>query len=225
MVYVSTPSLVAFTNIPGFYINLPIGAVSSILLLVIKIPERNEKTRNKEATILSTLSKLDLVGFCLFAPFSVQFLLALEWGGTKYLWKSATIIGLFCGAGVTFLVFAAWEYHHGDEAMIPYSMLRKRVVWCSCLVIGFFFGGLLIHSYYLPIYFQAVKGVSPALSGVYVLPAILSQMMMAVISGVLGEFSSLRLKIGLLTGWQLANWDTISRGSQRVEQFSRLHQV
>jgi nitrate/nitrite transporter NarK len=114
-------------------------------------------------------------------------LLALEWGGTEYSWNSATIIGLFCGAFSVLLVFGGWEYKVGENAMIPLSILRKRVVWCSCLVIAFFFGSLLIFSYYLPIYFQAVKGISPALSGVYLLPGMLSQMVMSVVSGILGQ--------------------------------------
>ena len=83
--------------------------------------------------------------------------------------------------------------------MVPYSMLRKRVVWSSCLTNGFTSGSMFTFTYYLPIYFQAVKGVSPALSGVYFLPGLLSQMMTAVISGVLGEFSSFKTEIGLLT--------------------------
>jgi nitrate/nitrite transporter NarK len=120
-------------------------------------------------------------------------LLALEWGGSKYPWKSATIIGLLCGAGGMLPIFILWEHRAGEEAMIPLSMVRRRVVWCSCLVIGFFFGSLIIFSYYMPIYFQSVKGVSPSLSGVYLLPAILSQMVMAVVSGILGKsFAILR---------------------------------
>ena len=184
--------LIVFTNILGFYINLPIGALCAVFLLLIKIPDRLERSEAKKATVLSTLLNLDLVGFFLFAPFAAMLLLALEWGGTNYAWQSATVIGLFCGAGGIFIVFAVWEYRMGDEAMFPYSMLRKRVVWSSCLVIGFFFGNLFINSYYLPIYFQAVKGVSPALSGVYVLPSILSQILGAVISGVLGKLSSFK---------------------------------
>lgn len=141
------------------------------------------------------LSKLDIGGLFLFAPCAIMFLMALEWGGTKYPWNSATVLGLLCGAAGTFIIFAVWEYRLGDEAMIPYSMLRKREVWSSCLVTGFFFGALLTYSYYLPIYFQAVKGVSLAPSGVYILPGILSQMLMAVISGILGESSGPHLRL------------------------------
>jgi MFS family permease len=183
-------SLIPLTKISGFYINLPIGGLAAIALLLIKIPDSRERSETKKATLLSTLQKLDLVGFFLFAPFAIMFLLALEWGGTNYACNSATLIGLFCGAGVTLIIFAVWEHRVGDKAMFPYSMLRRRVVWSSCLVMAIFCGCLLIYSYYLPIYFQAVRGVSPALSGVYVLPGILSQMLLAVISGVLGESSS-----------------------------------
>lgn len=196
MVYVlDLFSLAAPTNISGFYINLPIGGICAVFLLVIKIPSRLKESDGKKATVLSTLSSLDLFGFFLFAPFAIMFLLALEWGGTKYAWQSAMIIGLFCGAGGTLIIFVFWEYRAGDEAMFPYPMLRKTVVWSSCLVNGFVFGCVLTSSYYLPIYFQAVKGVSPFLSGVYVLPGILGQMLMAIVSGVLGESSSYKSKL------------------------------
>lgn len=171
----------------GFYINLPIGGLSALFLLLIRIPDRLDNTKREKATIRETLWKLDVIGFFWFAPFAILFLMALEWGGVDYAWNSATIIGLFCGSGVMLLIFLAWEFYVGDEAMIPLSMVRKRVVWSSCLVIGFFFGGLLLFTYYLPIYFQAVKGATPSLSGVYLLPGILSQMVMAAVSGVLGK--------------------------------------
>lgn len=178
-------------TLSGFYINLPIGAASAILLFVIHIPDRLKKSENEKHTVLETLSKLDIGGFCLFAPCAIMFLMALEWGGIKYRWNSATIIGLFCGSAGIFAIFAVWEYRRGDKAMIPYSMLRKREVWSSCLVTALYFGSLLVYTYYLPIYFQAVKGVNPSPSGVFILPGILSQMLMSVVSGVLGNFQIL----------------------------------
>jgi hypothetical protein len=139
-------------------------------------------------SVIRTLpAKLDLIGFALFAPAAIQLLLALQYGGIKFAWNSAQIIGLFCGAGGTFIVFLAWDYYKGDAAMIPFSMARKRTVWASCLTYGFFLGQLFCVSYYLPIYFQGVKGVSPTMSGVYVLPSVLSHVFAAVASGMLGE--------------------------------------
>ena len=137
--------------------------------------------------------KLDLLGFAIFAPAAIQFFLSLEWGGTKYAWGNAKIIGLFCGAAGTFVIFLAWEYRKGDNAMVPFSMMRRKVIWSSCIVQLFFFGGVVTFSYYLPIYFQAVKGVSPTLSGVYLLPSILTQILSAVVSGILGMFTNGRV--------------------------------
>lgn len=153
--------------------------------MLIRIPERTTKSDVK-STVLTILEKLDIFGFALFAPAAIQFLLALEWGGSRYAWKSATIIGLFCGAAGTFCVFLMWEYRRGDSAMVPFSMVRRRIVWCSCLVTFFFMGSMLVTSYYMPIYFQAVRNATPTMSGVYIIPAILSQILFATVSGVLG---------------------------------------
>lgn len=115
-------------------------------------------------------------------------LMALQWGGTPiHPWHSATIIGLFVGGFAMVFIFIAWEYRVGDKAMIPFSMMRIRIVWASCIANAFFYGGMLIFSYYLPIYFQSVKGVSPSMSGVYMLPAIVTQMIFSIFSGILSK--------------------------------------
>lgn len=167
-----------------FYLNLPCGAVVALLLLFVRIPEAVTKPPPRE--VLKTLhKKLDLIGFVIFSGFTIQLLLVLQWGGNSYAWNSATIIGLFCGAGVTFFVFAAWDWYKGDEAMIPLGLMRQRIVWTSCVSYGFTAAGLFSSVYYLPIYFQSVKGATPTLSGVYLLPSIISQLILAVVTGKL----------------------------------------
>ena len=153
--------------------------------MFVRLPDLTKKSEVK-STILITLEKLDIFGFAIFAPAAIQLLLALEWGGTRYVWSSAKIIGLFCGAAGTFCVFLAWEYRKGDSAMIPHSMVRRKIVWCSCVVVFFFMGSMIITSYYMPIYFQTIRNATPTMSGVYILPAILSQILLSAISGVLG---------------------------------------
>ena len=162
-----------------FYINLPLGGLVAILLLFIKIPAQMSKPK-AGAVVRDLPRKLDLVGFILFAPAAVQLLLALQYGGNKYAWNSPVVIGLFCGAGVTFIIFCIWDVWKKDAAMIPLSMIRKKVVWSSCLTFAFLMSHLFITQYYLPIYFQGVNGVSPTLSGIYLLPTILTQLLFAV---------------------------------------------
>ena len=171
-----------------FYINLPIGGLVFFYMTFVNIPDRVEKA--PPLTILRTLHHdLDLVGFVLLAPAAVQLLLALQWGGNTYAWNSATVIGLFCGAGATSIVWFLWNYRRGDNALIPLSMVRKQAVWSSSLTSMWIFVSLLLSSYFLPIYFQAIKGATPSTSGVDVLPSIISQLVTAVASGAIGESS------------------------------------
>lgn len=168
----------------GFYINLPVGGLVAVLLVFLNIPEQIPKPKGLKS-VATVLGNLDLIGFTLFAPAAIMFLLALQYGGSTYPWNSATIIGLFVGAGVTFIIFMLWEYRVGDKAMIPYSILTIRTVWASCVTYGFLASLLICGSYYLPIYFQAIKNASPMISGVDILPSIISQMISAILSGQL----------------------------------------
>ncbi len=171
-------------NLAGFWINLPIGAVVAIVLLIIHVPDQVIKERLPFLTLLTTL---DLVGFGLFLPASIMFFLALQFGGNEFSWNSPTVIGLSIGAGLTLIVFLLWEWRTGDEAMLPFSMISKRIVWSSCVTRLFYMGDIVVVSYYLPLYFQTVKEVSPVRSGYYTLPVILVQMILAVVSSVAGE--------------------------------------
>ncbi|XDG05409.1 hypothetical protein ABKA04_005024 [Annulohypoxylon sp. FPYF3050] len=165
-----------------FYINLPIGGVVGSAILFLRIPDHINKPDPRQV-LKHAFIDFDLPGFVLFAPAAIMFFLALQYGGHQFRWDSSQIIGLFCGAGVTFIIWLIWDIRQGDNAMVPTSMIRTRVVWASC-VCGFFMGGTVyLTTYYLPIYFQAVRAKSPFGSGVAVLPNILAQMILGIISG------------------------------------------
>ncbi|KAK3301903.1 major facilitator superfamily domain-containing protein [Chaetomium strumarium] len=167
-----------------FYINLPVGGVAALYLILISLPEQTRK--EPALSVLPSLYRhLDPVGFVLMAPATIQLLLALEFGGTRFPWNSATVIGLFCGAAGTFAVWFAWNWHRGDAALVPMSIFWRRTVWASAVMQMSLSAALLCTSYFLPIYFQAVMGASPLTSGVYLLPSVLSQVLGVVVSGFL----------------------------------------
>lgn len=172
---------------PGFYINLPIGAVSGLFLFFTHIPDETLKPPFSLTLLRSIVPNLDLTGCALFAPATVMFLLALQWGSDVYGWSSPIVIGLFAGSGVTLALFAVWEWRMGETALIPFILIKKRIVWTSTIQNSFLFVTNFVGATYVPIYFQAVKGVSPSLSGVYMLPSIVMQCFSVVISGALSE--------------------------------------
>jgi len=150
----------------GFYVNLPAGGVALSAIALVHIPDPRDKTKTS-ATLYEVISRLDPIGFCLFAPTCITLLLALQWGGSTYVWRSSTIIGLFVGSAVLLAAFCAWESRRGDSAMVPPSILRKRIVYSACIINISQFASLQIFAYYLPVWFQTILGVSPITSGVY----------------------------------------------------------
>lgn len=189
----------------GFYVNLPAGAVAAIAIILLRIPEQTRKP--SAMTILPKLHQyLDLVGFCLFAPAVLQLLLALQYGGNQYAWNSSVVIGLLCGSVVTFVVWFFWNRYKGEDALLPHSMISQTAVWASGVYQGFLMAAVYGGIYFLPIYFQAINGASPMLSGVYLLPTILPQLVMAVSSGAISKLPSARHKNSYLRLSQYQKW-------------------
>ncbi|KAI0896269.1 putative MFS multidrug transporter [Annulohypoxylon nitens] len=166
-----------------FYINLPLGGLAGIFLSLLHVPDQTAKPQVSFKLLRTIIPDLDLIGFAIFAPAAIMFLLALQFGSSQYPWNSSTVIGLFVGAGVAFPIFLYWEHREGDKAMIPFSMVRKRVVWVSALQFTGLMTSVFVGAQFFPIYFQSVKGVGPTLSGVYMLPNILSGVLFIVLSG------------------------------------------
>ncbi|KAI8186434.1 Efflux pump mokI [Colletotrichum sp. SAR 10_75] len=173
----------------GFYINLPIGVVSSLFLFFTHVPEETLKPPFSLALLRRIIPELDLTGFALFAPTTVMFLIALHWGSTEHGWSSPTVIGLFAASGATLVMFSFWEWHVGEKSLIPFHLIKRRRVWASAMQSTTLFSLNYVGVNYVPIYFQAVKGVGPSLSGVYMLPSILTQLLSLVISGALGQLT------------------------------------
>lgn len=167
-----------------FYINLPLGVVVGGFLLFNTIPEPKPKSPPLE--ILGTAIKsLDLPGFMLVCPAVVMFLLGLQFGGNQHPWNSSVVIGLLVGAAVTFGLFLVWEHRRGDKAMVPFAMVKHRVIWSTAMTMFFTLSSVLVADFYIAIYFQAIRDDSPLMSGVHMLPITLGLVLFTVVSGAL----------------------------------------
>ncbi|KAF3764671.1 MFS general substrate transporter [Cryphonectria parasitica EP155] len=177
-----------------FYVNLPIGAVAALGLGMLRIPEQTTKPR--ALVVLPKLHHyLDLIGFALFAPAVLQFLLALQYGGNEHPWGSSQVIGLFCGSGATLTVWFFWNRHKGDEALLPGSLVGRRIVWSAGLYQASRFAAMYGGAYFLPIYFQAINNATAMLSGVYLLPTILPQLVIIGLVIPIAIFSTVLLSV------------------------------
>lgn len=170
----------------GFYVNVPVGAVAAFAILPLRIPE--ETTKPKAWSLFPRLHHhLDLLGFILFAPAVLQLLLALQFGGLTYAWGSPQVIGLFCGAAATGVLWFFWNKYRGDDAMLPWSMISRLNVLASGVYVAVLTSAVYGSIYYLPLYFQAINGASAMMSAVYLLPMILLQLITAGLAGAVGK--------------------------------------
>jgi EmrB/QacA subfamily drug resistance transporter len=162
-----------------FYISVPIGAVGFILAAVFLRLKNPPKTSLKSA-----LARVDAVGNVIFIASSCSILLGLTMGGQIYAWSSPRVyVPILLGA----LGWILFGFHQGSnyckEPTMPLRLFSNRtavsgffLVFISCMLLEW-------TVYYLPYYFQALKGSSPLYSSVQVLPFNLFLIPSAMING------------------------------------------
>ncbi|KAJ6615515.1 MFS transporter [Mycena sp. CBHHK59/15] len=165
-----------------FYINLPIGAVT-LLVIIFFFKAPGDERKGEPLPFAERIKQFDPWGTVIFIPAIISLLLALQWGGSKYPWKNARIIALFVVFGVLISIFIAIQIWKQDEATVPPRILKQRSImsaaWFAlCLGSSFF-----VLVYFLPIWFQAIKGVSAVKSGIDNLPMILSLVISSLVAG------------------------------------------
>ncbi len=154
-----------------FYINIPIGAIALAVIAVV-LPAASTRQQHK----------IDYLGAATLAGFATCVVLATSWGGTTYAWSSPVIIGLFAAAAL-FLIAWYLSARYAAEPVLPLRLFRNSVFTVSSaigLAAGFAMFGALS---YLPLFLQVVHGVSPTISGVYLLPMVLGMLLTSIGSG------------------------------------------
>ncbi|KAK3685117.1 putative MFS aflatoxin efflux pump [Podospora appendiculata] len=164
-----------------FYINLPFGAAAILLIiLILKIPDRDTTKLPLKKKIL----QLDLLGTSALLPGTICLLLALQWGGFTYPWNNGRIIALLVLAGVLLIAFVGVQIVKPDTATIEAHIIKQRSiaagVW-STVCIG---ANMMIFVYFIPLWFQAIKGISAIDSGIRLLPMVLPLVFSSIFTGV-----------------------------------------
>ncbi|PKX96433.1 putative MFS aflatoxin efflux pump [Aspergillus novofumigatus IBT 16806] len=164
-----------------FYINLPFGGLAMAAIpFCLKVPDRN--TTN--VSWMEKLKQLDILGLCCLVPGVVCLVLALQWGGQKYDWNNSRIIVLLTLMGVLLLGFVAVQILLTRTATIPLRIFRRRSIFAGVWATISIGASQYIFIYFLPIWFQSIKGVSAVDSGLRLLPLMLSMVVASVLTGI-----------------------------------------
>lgn len=131
------------------------------------------RVKSKKTPLSEKISRIDYIGNFLLIASTVSILYPLTYGGTILQWSSwraifPLVIGLL-GLGV-FMFYETLKMV--KEPLVPPNLFSNRT--SSTVFAVTFMNAALLYwiLFFLPVYFQAVRGSSPARSGVLLLPAI-----------------------------------------------------
>ncbi|KAI8307208.1 Efflux pump aflT [Colletotrichum sp. SAR11_59] len=163
-----------------FYINLPFGGVAALVIIfLLKLPDREASTLSTKAK----LAQLDFYGTSLLIPGTVCLLLALQWGGLTYAWNNGRIVALLVLACVLLIGFVMVQIFLPKTATIPPKVFKQRSILAGVFATSCIGSQNMIIIYYLPIWFQAIQGVSAVESGIRLLPLVLSMVVASLMTG------------------------------------------
>ncbi|KAI9784351.1 MAG: hypothetical protein M1839_002412 [Geoglossum umbratile] len=179
-----------------FYINLPIialGFAGAIAYL---------RLHHKPMSLKEKMSEIDYIGSVIFVASTTSFLIPITWGGVMYSWSSwRTLVPLIVGF-VGLVGFVFFEAKIATTTILPIALFRNYST--SICYFGSFIQGMILWSilYYLPLYFQGVKGYSPVIAGVAALPQTCTIVPCAIAVGIAAAVTG-KYRWALWLGWVL----------------------
>ena len=156
-----------------FYINLPFGALALVMIRN-HLPAATKHVRHE----------IDYVGAAVLSVALAAIVLVTDLGGLTFPWSSTPIVALGAVAMAAILAFLLAE-RRAPEPILPLRLFRDRTFPFAALV-GFSVGFALFGSVtYLPMFLQLVKGSSPTMSGLEMMPMMAGTLMTSIGSGQL----------------------------------------
>ena len=154
-----------------FYINVPIGVIA-LIVVASQVPGQLRRVHHV----------IDYLGTLVLSAAVTSLILLTSLGGTTYPWKSAPIYILGVAGVLLIGVFVLVE-RRAVEPVLPLHLFKLRTFSVTSLV-GFIVGFAMFGAItYLPAFFQVVRGISPTISGVYLLPLMAGLLAVSIGSG------------------------------------------
>jgi MFS family permease len=154
-----------------FYINVPI-AVVALIVVALQVPGGLSRVHHV----------IDYLGTIVLSLAATAFILLTSLGGTTYAWSSAPIwiMGI---AGVALVGIFILVERRAAEPVLPLHLFKERAFSVTSIV-GFIIGFAMFGAItYLPVFFQVVRGLSPTVSGVQILPLMAGLLIVSIGSG------------------------------------------
>lgn len=153
----------------SFLGQVPLCIVGFLALsFLLKLPPRDE-----EKAWVEKLRRIDFVGAAALVSAVFGMIFGLDRGSNLGSWTTPITYIPISASIVLFGVFIYVENNLADEPFVPGHVVFDRSM-IACYLCNFFsFGGWLAAMFYLPLFFQAVDGVSATAASLRLLPPII----------------------------------------------------
>jgi EmrB/QacA subfamily drug resistance transporter len=155
-----------------FLVNLPLGA-TALGLLARRLPAAEAHPPEQ---------RLDAMGAVLLAGATAAFMLACIWGGERYAWDSAPILGLIAATLVSGVALVLRERRAADP-IVPMQLLRSRAVAVASSALFLGTAALFSITVFVPLFLQTATGADPTEAGLLLVPAMLGITVSTTLSG------------------------------------------
>jgi EmrB/QacA subfamily drug resistance transporter len=155
-----------------FFVNLPVG-VAALTGLGLWLPGAQTER---------PVTPLDVLGAALLAGATSALMLTCIWGGERYAWDSAPILGLIAA---TVALSAALLVHERrvPDPIVPFHLLRTRPVRVASGALFLATAALFSVTVFVPLFLQKTTGATPTEAGLLLVPAMLGITLSTTLSG------------------------------------------
>ncbi|MEZ7124040.1 MFS transporter [Nonomuraea sp. AD125B] len=171
-----------------FFINAPIGLLALVVSALV-LPQTRTSTGHH---------RFDAGGVLLLAAGLVAVVFAVVKGET-WGWTDARTLG--CGlAGLLVLALFCWYETRREHPLLPMRLFRNPTLTIGTVITAINFFALLGSIFYLMLYLQNVRGLSPVEAGVHTLPLSVASVVAAPLgAAVTGRFGArVSMPLGML---------------------------
>ncbi|KDR68867.1 hypothetical protein GALMADRAFT_256378 [Galerina marginata CBS 339.88] len=162
-----------------FWISVPTSSCAlAVVLFILPLKPVNGDIKRK-------LFSVDFLGAILTLAGCSLVILPLIWGGVTFPWNSAVVLAPLFSGFLLVIIFCFWEWKGARLPIVPMYIFKHSTVtgvYITMFVNGFVYFSAL---YYLPQYFQTVLGYDPIGAGIFLIPILVSQMILSWIAGVI----------------------------------------
>lgn len=181
----------------AFYINLVIGAAFAPIY-IFYLPRADPQ---KSVSYTKKLAQLDYAGIILNMGAVATMIIAISFGGVLYAWNDGALIALWAVGGALIIAFVAQQRFSflttPEQRTFPADLLNHYIMWLLFALMSAASTCVFVPTYYIPLYFQLVRGDSPLEAAVRLLPFICVMVFFGLLNGAVMS------KFGLYMPWYL----------------------